>query len=476
MKGISMQNNYPIGGIFQTGSYNFDPFDYMGYFRASVLPTQLDDTKITAITNSICAHTGSDSYVFALANRSGTGAKNLFRIKVSDQTVTNYSLTGGAATGANGFQGLISYKGRLVFVDTVTGAFWSVLDTGLTETYLGIAPSINVTYTPPVFHVAPDQNMYFTTGVSGGNVGKIDTVTGAGGNTDTAFTVNPDCTVKDFTSDGRYEIIISDNNPAKTPNINSLCNVHFWDMDSADADVVLEIPDAYLISARFVDGRLLVLGASGLWQCGIATSPRLIFPLSISQLPKNPYNVSVRNNILYWATQGTGAYVFAYGATVGKPILFNPHQTSTSDNLHTTFIASGSYFYADLDAGTNTTKMYVHNYGTDRANASVLTCPSELVQPFSFSFAKVTLKNKLTAGQEINLTVRNSEGLEVMANSSKTYTTDPDKRTFIFLPKVGTPPITRFEDLAITVNPVAGAVVQRVAIYGIPEDDNAQLI
>lgn len=27
MKGISLQDTYPIGGIFQSSSYNFDPFE-----------------------------------------------------------------------------------------------------------------------------------------------------------------------------------------------------------------------------------------------------------------------------------------------------------------------------------------------------------------------------------------------------------------------------------------------------------------
>lgn len=473
MKGISLQDTFPIGGIFQSSSCNFDPFETMGYLQPALAPVQLDDTKIVAITNSICG-SSDGSYVFGLADRSGAGAKNLFRINVADNTVTNYSMTCGSAAGSRRFRGLVSYKGRLVTLECETGSIYSVTEDDVTETYLGISPSSNITYTPPVFHVAPDGNCYFTLGVQNGEVGRIDTVSGAGTNTANAFTINPDLVPKDFTDDGTYEIIIADNNPSRTANVSGVCKVYFWDMDKPDADLILTIPDSYLIAARFVGGRLLVIGASGIWQCGIGTAPTLIVPLDSDHLPSNPYQVSVKGNILYWASVSSGAKVYAYGAKVGKPIFFAPYQTTGSDNLHTTFIVSGNYFYAGLDAGTNTTKMYVLNSGSTRTNATVQTAPNVLPYPFKFAHAKVVLKSKLTSGQAIALTLTNSEGLSIMASTTKSYSASNPIRSFIFKPAYTANQVQDFEDIYATINPQGGAVVQRVVIYGTPLKDYSE--
>lgn len=470
IKGISLQDTFPIGGIFQSSSCNFDPFETMGYLQPALAPVQLDDTKIVAITNSISG-SYDGSYVFMLADRSGAGAKNLFRIKVSDNTVTNYSMTCGSAAGSRGFRGLVPYKGRLVTLECETGSIYSITEDDATETYLGISPSFQITYTPPVFHVAPDGNCYFTLGVQNGQVGRIDTVTGAGTNTANAFTINTDLTPKDFTTDGTYEIIIADNNQARIENIAGVCKVYYWDMDKANADLIQTIPDSYLISARFVDGRLLVLGASGLWQCGIGTQPKLIVPITLAHLPSNPYQVSLQGNIMYWASIGAGARVYAYGSKIGKPILFAPYQTTQSNNLHTTFIASGSYFYAGLDAGTNTTKAYVHNSGTTRANATILTAPNVLPFPFKFNYAKVVLKSKLSSGQAIDLYLQNSEGLYIKASDTQSYSASNPRRTFYFKPVFSAGAVQDFEDIVCAINPQGGAVVQRVVIYGTPLSD-----
>lgn len=473
MKGVSFQDTFPIGGIFQSNSYNFDPFNMMGYLKPSLAPVQLDDTKITAITNSIVTNTDGGSYVFALADRSGAAAKNLFRIDPINNTVTNYSMTCGSAAGSRRFRGLGSYKNRLITLECETSSLYSVTDDDATETYLGISPSSNIANTPPVFHNAPDGKCYFTLGVTNGQIGRIDTVTGAGTNTANAFTIQTDLVPKDFTTDGTYEIIIADNNPARTANFNGICKVYFWDMDKANADVVLTIPDSYLISARFVDGRLLIIGASGIWQCGISTSPKLIVPLDSTELPQNPYQVTIQGNIMYWASVQQGAFVYAYGSKIGKPILFVPYQVSQSDNLLTTFIASGSYFYAGLDAGTNTTKMYVLNASAAISSATVGTAPNVLPNPFKFAYAKITLKQKMIPGETVDLLLTNSEGLIIKGSDPKSYSASNPKRTFYFGPKYDVGLVEDFEDIVAYIT-TSSVIIQRVVVYGIPLFDNTE--
>jgi hypothetical protein len=475
-KGCSFQDTFPVGGIFQLSSYNFDPFDLIGYLRPALSPVVLDDTKITKVTNAIVSLYDAVPYVFALADRSAGAAKNLFRIKVSDNTVTDYSLNGGSAAGARTFRGLGSYKGRLVFMDGDSGTFYSVLSGGGTEISLYTPSGNNLANCPPVFHVAPDKMMYFTVGVQNGQLGRIDSVTGAGSSTDAAFTGDTNLVVKDMTSDGRYEIILMDDNPTRISNINAVCNVYFWDMDKADADLVISIPDSYLISGRFVDGRLLILGASGLWQCGIGTSPRLIVPLPSTALPANPYQVSVQGNILYWASASTGQRVYGYGAKIGNPILFSPFQSGQGDQLHTTFLASGNYFYSGVTAGTGVTKMQVLNSGSTRGNATVSTAYTPLSLPYKVSYVKVVLKTKFITDQAVAITLYNSDGDTLMDTQTKSYSVDGAKKTFIFYPKQTATSPTFFDDLSVVVNPQNGAIVQRVTVYGTPVSDNSQLV
>ncbi len=474
LKGISIQDTFPIGGTFQSSSYNFDPFDLMGYFRTALTPVQIDNTKVLEVMNSCVYAFDGVGYIVFMGTRTGTSVKNLYRITASTQAVTDYSVTGGSGTGTRNLAGLGFYKGRVLFADLDSASIFSLVISGIgTETAL-LSPSGYSSTEPTVFHNAPDGNCYFCRGAANGQVGRIDTVTGAGTNTGSAFTGDTSLTPKDMTSDGRYEIIIMDDNPLRTTGITSNCKVYFWDMDKADADIVLTIPDAYLISARWVDGRLLVIGASGIWQCGIGTAPRLIFPLVATELPTNPYFVTVQNNIMYWASASSGAKIYAYGAKIGTPILFAPFQTTGSDNLHTTLISSGTSFYAGLTAGTNTTKIYIHNTGSTRTNASVTTVPLQLAQPWKFSYAKVVLKDVLSSGQAIALTINNGAGTSILPVTTKQFSVDGAKKTFIFQPAGGT--IREFEDISVIVNPQGGAVVQRVCIYGTPIDEPSQTI
>lgn len=476
MKGISIQDTHAIGGIFQSSAYNFNPFETMGYLQTALSPVAVDGTKVLQASNSCVYAYDSDGYIVFLGNRSGGGAKNLYRIKASDQSVTDYSVTGGSGAGARNFGGLGFYKGRIVFSDLTGGSIWSLVISGIGTELSLLSPTGFSASDPTVFHNAPDGNLYFCRYVANGEVGRIDSVTGAGTSTGSAFTGDTALTPKDLTSDGRYEIIIMDDNPTKVTGITASCKVYFWDMDKADADVVQTIPDSYLIASRWVDGRLLVIGASGIWQCGIGTSPRLVFPLSSSELPLNPYAVTVRNNILYWGTNSVGSRIYGYGADVGKPILFAPHQTF-SGNAHTTLVASGTSFYAGITTGNNPTSyIFVHNTGTTRSNASVATVPSQLAQPWSFSYARVVLKSVLTSGQAVALTINNGDGTVIMDTTTKSFSTDPNKKTFLFHPKPSSGSVQQFDDIYFTINPQGGAVVQKVIIYGKPKGEFDQSI
>jgi hypothetical protein len=468
MKGISLQDTYPIAGIFKSNTTNFNPFETMGYLQPALAPVQMDATHLVVVPNSIVSNSDNTrAFVCTLGPKSVAGTKNLSIINPADQTVLNYSLTG---DGGLPMYGLGFYKGRLLFA---AGAnIYSVLTDGTTENLL-LAVSFDYTTKIPVFHLAPNGYVYFT-GVGTGSapyIGRIDTVTGAGTNTASAFALLPYTAPVDITNDGRYVIIVSDGNPSKVSNLNAVCSIHYWNMDAVNADYVTLIPDAYLIASRFVDGRLLVFGSSGIWQCGYASNPRLIVPLTATQLPKNPYNVWVQGNILYWNNQATNPQMYAYGATVGSPILFSPFSIANSASLPVVGIGSGNYSYATIaDA-----KMYVYNSGTTRTNLTAEMVPAPLSNPWRFLYAKVVLKSKLSSGQQIAISIHDSEGNLILNTTTKSFASNGAKKTFK-IELDGTQTVTEFEDIQVSINPQGGAVVQRVTIYGVPIDDNSQLL
>lgn len=469
IKGISLQDTFPIGGIFQSSSYNFDPFETMGYLQPALESAQLDSAINKKPTASVAMQVSGVGYVFQMADRTAGAAKNLFRIKTSDLTVTTQSVTGGSAVGARVFAGCGSYQGQILTLDVANGFFYRIDPSTFAENIVavGLSGGYNANSVPPAMYTGADQNLYFTKTGSDGKIGKI---TSAFALTDGAFQGDPNLTPKDITGDGTYLIIIMDENPSQVTNINTKCQVYYWDMDKANADLVQTIPDSYLISARFVDGRLLIIGASGIWQAGIGTQPRLILPLTASQLPINNQAVSVSGNIMKWVA-GTSGREYAYGAKIGKPIWYTPFQSNQSAFNQTTLVCSGNYDVVGVDDGASGGKAYISNTGTTRTNATVVTAPNVLPQPFKFDYAKVVLKSKLTTGQAIDLILQNSEGIEIKASDTKYYSASNPTRTFIFLPKRSTTQVTDFEDIVCIINPQGGAVVQRVVIYGTPLAD-----
>lgn len=468
MKGISLQDTFPVGGIFQSSSYNFDPFETMGYLQPALASVQLDSAINKKPTASVAMQSGGTGYVFQIADRTAGAAKNLFRIKTSDLTVTTQSVSGGSAAGARSFMGIGYFNGALLTLDESNGFFYRIDPTSFVETLVAVGVAGNNANTiPPAFYTGADGNLYFTKTGSDGKIGKITTAFAL---TDGVFQGDPNLTPKDITGDGTYLIIAMDENPSQVANINVKCQIYYWDMDKANADLVQTIPDSYLISARFVDGRLLVMGGSGLWQCGIGTNPRLILPLTASQLPINNQAVSVSGNIMKWVA-GTSGREYAYGAKIGKPIWYSPFLSNQSAFNQTTLVCSGNYDVVGVDDGAGGGRAYISNTGSTRTSATVVTAPSILPQPFKFNYAKVVLKSKLTTGQAVDLVLQNSEGIEIKASDTKSYSASNPVRTLIFLPKKSATQVQDFEDIVCQINPQLGAVVQRVVIYGTPQAD-----
>lgn len=473
MKGLSIQAGLALGGLFQT-AYSFDPFETMGYFQPALSPVTLDSATLSTQVNyltSFCPASGA--YVFAIGDRAATAGKCLYRINMASGSyaVTDYSdqIDQNDLTDDLTHAGLIYYKGRIIYGQKAISSLRSNTWTPTIANDVEILTTASIAGGVPImFHIAPDGNLYYTA-TGNYSIGKIVLVTGTTGNTNAAFTLTSGYTPKDLTSDGIYEIIIADTNEDNNTKSTTSCQILFWNMIKAQADVVWDIPDSYLIAARYVDGKALILGSSGIWACNSVTPPKLVYPLVSSQLPSGANKVTTQGNILYWAT---ATKIYGYGSKLGKPILFTPYELATSSNA---LISSGTYLVSSVLSDA-TPKVYLHNGGSTRANATIQTATLPLTQPFKFEFAKIVLKAPLSSGQQVYFSLLNGNGSVVSDTDSKAFATYGAKQTLIFTPKAGTNNFKQFEDLVVTVTSNGGAVAQRVSIYGVPITDDSQNI
>lgn len=472
MKGISVQAGLPIGGIFQSAT-EFDPFSLAGYFRGSISPTTVDNTTLSTLINAMASGAiGSVGYIVAVGNRSGAGAKCVYLINTSDNSVSDQQANVDSSLLLNG---AAIYQGYFIYADGNDAVIKSAVfgNPLSSDTAIEVPSNMQVAYQPVVFFIGSDGYLYYLRGVSNGQVGRI-AVGGSNhaNNIESALIVQSDLTPKDGCHDGRYTIVIADSNPARATGINADCKVFFWDTASSTWNLSYTIPDQYLISCRFVNGVVRIIGYSGIWECAIGMTPRLVRPLTSVLLPTNPYMVTVNKDIMYWAAAGATQHVLGYGNLFGgKPILFTPYDSSSSSDLNKALVASGDYFYAATDAP----KVVAHNYGATRANPTVQTIDKHLPQPYQLSHVKVTFKSPLSSGQGALVGLADANGTTISEQVTKSFSTVGAKRSLIFKRKSSAGAQVTFDNFTLTVAPQSGAVIERVAVYGWPVDDISQL-
>lgn len=486
MKGLSAHAGMAIGGIFQTAT-EFDPFSLPGYLRGSISPTDVDNTTLSTEINAMSsgADTSGVGYVIAIGNRASGGAKCAYRIKTSDNTVTDFQASVGSALLLNG---CLVYGDYILYADGNNGVIRSCLFPSFaSDIFIETPASTNWTATnqPCVFRVGPSGYVHYFSNVANGKVGVI-TVPGSNSanNTEDSIIVQTNLTPKDGVSDGRYFVVIADNNPLQATGISSDCKV-FYTVPAFSAgvptsttvwEVAHTIPDQYLIAIRYVAGRTYVIGYSGIWEVGIGMSPQLVMPLLPSQLPLNPYSVDVQKNIMVWQGKATGAGVFAFGhAFGGKPILYTPYDSDASTRLGVALCTSGDYLYAGLDDTGAATKVVAHNWGTTRANTTIQTIVQHLPQPYSLSNVKVTLKKPLASGESVLVSVYNANGEEIMSDNTLSFSANGAFRTLLFQPKPGSSgALTHFENFYLQVSAVGGAIVDRIQVWATSEEPLSQ--
>lgn len=479
MKGLSAASGLPIGGIFTT-SLPHDPFDLPGFARASVGATTVDATTITtAVKFLVSAIYNGVGYVFGLGDRSGTAAKCFYRIKTSDNTVTDYS-TGvytNSATGAVTGMGATNYWDQngnnfIIYVEGNAGSVRRVALDGIGDAAINTLSSYNTAY-KVAFCPGPDGYLYFTGSMQTGRIGQLYH-NGSWQFNEAKFYIRRAYLPKDISNDGNYLIIIGDDNPTNVTTASASCGVFFFDVGGTTWAKDYYIPDKYLIAVRHVAGNTYVIGASGIWLVGYGISPQLIRPLTSGELPQSPYDVTVDGSILRWTNSINKVYSYGHKYR-GSPILYTPHTVHSSDNVNAALTMSGDYLYAAITAGTNTPKVKALAYGTTRDNMSVITVEQHLPQPYSFSHAKVTLRSPMSEGMAVSISgYRGTDN--IWLTTTRSFTTNGAFKSLRIPYTPVATPIRDFDSFSIMVTAEGGAVVDRVTIYGYPIDDDSQQI
>lgn len=502
MKGISAQVNTPVGGIFQYVK-GCDPFEPGNGGLA--MPSFVPSSQTLGTTPSFI--NGYKNPLSGVSTLHVLTASKLYQVlKDSPFTVTDVTSQINANLPWSGtfisFNGQTIYKNTYIYVTANSGAYaYAIQANGLN---VNSADDINIgTAAAPSgtgyflnnfgnftfrFCQGADGNLYFNLPEG---VGEITSVTGTSGNSN-VYKIDVGFVARDVLSDGRYLIILADNNGTNDSDKvegDFLCKIYFWDMTQTDgngriiADAVWEIKDSYLIGGTFLENAIYFFGHNGLYVCNVATSPKLIRPYpattnpGVYGRPGNAYQITASKGSIYWVdgTDTLNGCIYAYGnpVTGQQKIFYMPYVQNGSTYLHTCVTTIGNQFVT----GSAEPGLFFFNL-TDNSRGRVIikSLDTNTVQPFTFDFVKVILGVPLASGQSLQVVAASAGGSNTLSSEIKSYGEVNAKQSYLFrrIPSSSNQ-TNRFEDIAITVNS-NGAPIQRVAVYATPTDDADETI
>ena len=472
MKGISAQPNLPVGGLFQQFS-GCDPFEQGGLALPSLTPaTQALSNTPKILTNF---NSGGNGYVYAHC------ATKLYQVlNTSPYTVTDVTSN---ITVRTDIKNAIVWKGYYIYANTDAGfpdIRSNTLPVSGTDTQINAGPWQSSDFDFAPMCVGADGNLYV------GNYGRVNemtTPTGTSGNT-TYFIIDNGFTVRDLVNDGRYLVIVADNNTISLGSAQPgkyQCRVYFWDMVQTDgsgriiADAVWDINDSYLIAAKLLDNVVYVIGYNGLYVCNVATSPKFLraFPLTANFYfgrPLNSRQVTVNKGSIYWVDGSLpgSAGIMAYGNPItGQPKIFYQPYLKTGASLATCLSVAGNKFIC----GDSAPELQFFNTGSSRGTVTVLSLDTNMVQPHRYDATKVVLGQPLASGQSVTCQVYCQNHSQLISTETKVFNSANPKQNLIFKPvRTSTNQPDKFEDIDIQVTST-GAAIQRVSVYATPLGD-----
>lgn len=468
VKGKSNSPYLPTGGLLQTLK-GVNPFELPGTALPALNPSEITTGTVPKIFNSWTD--GTTAYVYV-----HTPTKLYRVLKDSPYTVTD--VTSEIVTHTD-IIGATIWKGKYIYANIkgtpdlrsnslpVAAGSDTVILAGFQNTidYMAMC-------------VGADSNLYIGDDF---RVGIITSSTGTTGNSN-FFTLEDGFHVRDLINDGRYLVILSDNNDKSLSKLkvgNYRCKVQFWDMIKSTADISFDVDDSYLIAGKTIDNSVYFFGYNGLYVCNSATQPSLIRDFGTNTIsvakPYSPYHLTKSRGSLYWVYGGTDtAYqdrVFAYGNPISgqRKIFYDPFLIGYSSVVKGMAVI-GEQFWVGL---TNL-KTLVFNTGSTRGQADIRPLNLVMDKPHRYDYTKITLTSPLTSGQSVQLLASSYSLATTYSVETKSYSATNPKQTLLFRPvKAGTHR-DKFEDLQLYITASGGANIQRVSVYATPLDDTSE--
>lgn len=469
MKGLSLQKNLPVGGLWRLAEY-YSPFKKMGVLTPTLAAVEKYAGQLALPLKSLCFYKESGkAYLFGFGNRLANG-KAAYKINITDDTIEDYSsyahngLT--TETPLNTF--CTQYGGRILYdqnsnpsaVRSFSASDGSDDQAVISSGFLGSSLYIHP------FVIGPDGYGYIG---NGRYIGYIKTANGTTDNSATKHDTGYGFYVKDLDQDGRYLIVGIDDNPTNIQGVQSNCQVIFWDVANArtTAEVRWPIIADYITGVKYLDGWVYVYANNGVHICNFATEPRLFYPYTsesvVSAMPLLYNQIAKDGHSIYWIDPDGTSGVHALGNPIaGQPkIFYNPYSTGGA-NQNALALSSSNIF-----ASTSDSKLFKLNSGASDT-VQIENVAKDLLVPYTFDFAKINLKSRLSAGQSITFKLLNAAEETISAAETKTYETGGvgAKKTLIFHPKAEANQQTQFTDLYMYLS--TNADIASIEIFGSP--------
>lgn len=471
--GIALQPSAQRGGLFYQAS-NFDPFEVLDIMQPSRAPVRYGNATVTKQINYFANFTQSNlPYLYGFAGLGTTTA--LYEIKGTDGTVTDVSAQ--IATTA-------SARGCVIWYDNVsaTRGFIYATDTTVRANSVPVALAndleilTGLTSAEHKFEPGADGNLYFT---NGNKVGKITSTTGTAGNILDAFTFPAGYTIRDIANDGRYLVIIADNQTGTDQLGTYNCIIGYWDYASEQLTQRYNLQLNSVVAVQIMNGNAHVFSKEGIYICNVSAYPQILFPLNgtsslVNSFPTKSSQVIKRgNDVILWG-DGNSSKVYGYGSLgLGdKHIMFHPASVGAG-NITALGVQGLSNTVTPIFIASSTPALYIQGISSTRDTASLITTSIVLPQPFKLSYIRVVAREVLSSGQTMTLSM-SSQNYSKLASSSQTFsfTADGAKQSKYFLPITDT--IQMFNDFALSFT--SNFAIQSIEVWGEPLEGPNQSI
>lgn len=474
-EGMSLQSASVAGGLFSSTS-NFDPFEITGMMQSSLASVKASDLDLTYTPTILTPFSTSGSpKVFVHS------PTKLYQVLDGSPYTTTDKTASVVIT--NGVRGAIIWKNRYIYA----------LDNQTRSVALDLTGDVQIlsgSYSDGVYQpfcVGADKNLYKA---NYGCVDKYILSTGTSGNTLSAVALEDGMYVRHMVNDGRYLVILADNNPTGDYNIvangtvppvpiagNYRCQILYWDMVKSSFDQIFEFNDSFIVGGAYLDGGIYVFTGNGIYVTNIATPPKQIFSFktgsTITEKPQTPWQITVQKNSIYWCGQSNGS-IYAYGSLFPgmKKVFYQPFNSLYTPSAITN---NGTNFYIGTSGTDNFLR--VTGTGTTRNTGSISTATVSLPQDYKFSFIKVNMKVPLASGDSIDAYMNTQGGNAVVSGSNvKNYATLGAKQTILFDRQYAGSglDVETFNDFSLAVS--SAKAIKSVEVWATPQENYGQQV